>query len=449
MHVEAIRIKKGYRLSACGRPSLELQRLKAPERVAFVPKSIPFIKPRVAVKEGDPVKAGGLLFWDKYRPELKFRSPGGGSVEAVRWGPRHVLEAVVIRVDAEEEAETFESLSESAIDTLKREELVARIMDGGLWALIRELPFRNIPPGQDTPPRIIVSMATQEPFEPQPAVYLKDQMELFQFGLRVLQRLAPEVSVVLPSGCDAPDALRRMATHGVSGDYPCGDAGVFLYHTKTGPGQNRSWYLRGQDVLLLARFLKEGRYPLERTVVRAGPMAQKPCHIATRMGVPLKVLGGFGTGNGACRFVAGGLFTGYPESETGYLDFYETAVGVLSGDPTPERLALFKPGYDKPSYTRAFLSCLRAGPLPVDGRYHGEERACIGCGFCAEVCPVEILPQFTFKAVLAGEWEEALDHGLLDCVECGLCAHVCPSKIDLTETLKKARRDLYREQLRP
>jgi Na+-transporting NADH:ubiquinone oxidoreductase subunit A len=48
--------------------------------------------------------------------------------------------------------------------------------------------------------------------------------------------------------------------------------------------------------------------------------------------------------------------------------------------------------------------------------------------------------------VLAGEFEEALEHGLLDCVECGLCAYVCPSKIDLFERLKTAKADIYREK---
>jgi Na+-transporting NADH:ubiquinone oxidoreductase subunit A len=58
---------------------------------------------------------------------------------------------------------------------------------------------------------------------------------------------------------------------------------------------------------------------------------------------------------------------------------------------------------------------------------------------CADVCPVDILPQMAFKAILAEEIEEALQHGLLDCVECGLCSYVCPSKIELSQTFKTAK----------
>ena len=79
---------------------------------------------------------------------------------------------------------------------------------------------------------------------------------------------------------------------------------------------------------------------------------------------------------------------------------------------------------------------------------NGEERACVNCGTCATICPVDILPQYAMKAVLAEEIDDALAHGLLDCVECGLCTYVCPSKIEICETLKQAKHEYYREQVR-
>ena len=65
---------------------------------------------------------------------------------------------------------------------------------------------------------------------------------------------------------------------------------------------------------------------------------------------------------------------------------------------------------------------------------------------CADVCPVDILPNLTYKAILAEEVEEYLQHGLLDCVECGLCSFVCPSKIELTDTLVTAKREYRKER---
>jgi Na+-transporting NADH:ubiquinone oxidoreductase subunit A len=88
---------------------------------------------------------------------------------------------------------------------------------------------------------------------------------------------------------------------------------------------------------------------------------------------------------------------------------------------------------------------LRKAPLAMDCGQHGEVRACINCGYCAEVCAVDILPQYTLKSILAGEVEETLAHGLLDCVACGLCTYVCPSKIDICASLQKAREAYYKE----
>jgi Na+-transporting NADH:ubiquinone oxidoreductase subunit A len=82
----------------------------------------------------------------------------------------------------------------------------------------------------------------------------------------------------------------------------------------------------------------------------------------------------------------------------------------------------------------------------MDSGMHGEERACVNCGSCTRICPVDILPQFTIKCLVADAIEEALAHGLLDCVECGLCSYVCPSKIELREILRKAKYDYYMEQ---
>jgi Na+-transporting NADH:ubiquinone oxidoreductase subunit A len=82
----------------------------------------------------------------------------------------------------------------------------------------------------------------------------------------------------------------------------------------------------------------------------------------------------------------------------------------------------------------------------MDCNRHGGVRACIACGYCAQVCPVDILPQLTFKAVLADAVEEFLAHGLLDCVECGLCTYVCPSKIELADILVQAKAAYYKEQ---
>jgi Na+-transporting NADH:ubiquinone oxidoreductase subunit A len=110
-------------------------------------------------------------------------------------------------------------------------------------------------------------------------------------------------------------------------------------------------------------------------------------------------------------------------------------------------LNLFRPGFNKPTRSRTFVSAIKDAPQTMDTNINGGRRACIACGYCSDVCPVDILPQMALKSILAEEVEEYLAHGLLDCVECGLCSYVCPSKIELVETFRQTKFDYHKEQV--
>ncbi len=146
------------------------------------------------------------------------------------------------------------------------------------------------------------------------------------------------------------------------------------------------------------------------------------------------------------RFVVGGIFTGYTGRPDGYMGLFQTSLTLLPEGDRREFLALINPGLRKLSYSRAFLSSFHPALLDTDCNLHGGLRACIACGHCNDVCPVDILPQLTYKAVLADEFEEYLALGLLDCVECGLCSYVCPSKIEVAAALRDARAAYYRQR---
>lgn len=445
--MKSVWIKNGYDLNIAGRPSLETATAAVPERVAALPERIPFVKPKLTVKVGDRVKAGSVLYVDKRNPDVKFLSPGGGTIEAIHLGPRRVIRQIVVVLDNDEAYENFEAVSESALEGMSRERLVRMLMDGGLWPLLRALPFRDISAPDQIPPAIVVSIGNSQPFHPQPEIYLKDRIDLFQFGLKAARVLA-DGNVRVSIGASHPQLLQELngwITHRVFGRHPANDPGVVLYHTKKSAAENRAWFVDGQDLLLMAQLLKTGRYPTARTVVVAGSRAAEPKHWQTRLGVPLAHLIGADMSREGTRLIAGGVLTGYRIEPEAYLGFYETALALVPEGEQPEFLAFVRPGAKRPSYSRTFLSALRSGDLEMNCNLHGGLRACIACGHCMDVCPVEILPQLTYKSILAGEVEESLEHGLLDCVECGLCSYVCPSKIELFDTLKTAKAAYYKE----
>lgn len=67
------------------------------------------------------------------------------------------------------------------------------------------------------------------------------------------------------------------------------------------------------------------------------------------------------------------------------------------------------------------------------------EMACIRCGDCATVCPVQLLPQQLLWFSKAEEFDKAKQHHLDDCIECGACAYVCPSNIPLVQYYRYAK----------
>lgn len=444
--------KKGYHLQITGVPALDSDTVDNPSHLALLPEKIPFVKPRLKVQQGDRVQLGSPLFEDKRNPNIRFLSPGSGLVEEIKFGPRRVIQEIIVKLDEAEEKASFAQYSETEVDKLSRAQLVQAIIDGGLWPLIRELPCRDYARPDFIPPAIYVCLGSLEPFQPEPMAYLTGQESLFRYGLKVLSKLADKrIFVATHFGNTAvQNALNGSVNLTYTGPYPAHDPGVLLYRMKTSSEQNPSWYIDGQDVLSIARLLQEGVYPTARTVVLGGPGATRPRHIHSRLGAPLSILAAEDFSKEGYRYIEGGILTGFPAPKQSYLGFFETALNLLpEGDHKGEFLGLFKPGYRKPSYSKAFLSKLNRDTLEVDCNMHGGYRACIACGYCAKVCPVAILPQFTYKAILTEEVEEALEHGLLDCVECGLCSYVCPSKIELAQTFKTARADYHKEQARP
>jgi len=97
-----------------------------------------------------------------------------------------------------------------------------------------------------------------------------------------------------------------------------------------------------------------------------------------------------------------------------------------------ELLSFMRPGFDRASYSRCFLSAVRGAFIEnLTTALRGERRACVSCGYCEEVCPARIMPYLIHKHLYQEGYEEAERIGVDRCLRCGLCSYVCPSKIEL------------------
>lgn len=79
-------------------------------------------------------------------------------------------------------------------------------------------------------------------------------------------------------------------------------------------------------------------------------------------------------------------------------------------------------------------------PMPAEE----EHPACLGCGRCADVCPVYLSPTEIKRAAEMHDTDAVKELGTQKCMQCGLCSYVCPSHIEISDAVAKAK-DLLRK----
>ena len=86
------------------------------------------------------------------------------------------------------------------------------------------------------------------------------------------------------------------------------------------------------------------------------------------------------------------------------------------------------------------LGAVIVKPMPED-KAHPE---CLGCGKCADVCPVFLTPTEIRRAYETKDVDLIKKLNAQKCMSCGLCSYVCPSHIEITDFVGKAK-DLLRK----
>ncbi|HBO43460.1 MAG TPA: electron transport complex subunit RsxC, partial [Planctomycetaceae bacterium] len=64
------------------------------------------------------------------------------------------------------------------------------------------------------------------------------------------------------------------------------------------------------------------------------------------------------------------------------------------------------------------------------------ETACVRCGRCVQVCPMNLVPAKLAQAVRADNVELLDTYHITACMECGSCAYVCPASLPLVQLLR-------------
>lgn len=65
---------------------------------------------------------------------------------------------------------------------------------------------------------------------------------------------------------------------------------------------------------------------------------------------------------------------------------------------------------------------------------------CINCGRCVAACPIGLMPSHLYRYIINGQYEDAMQHSLMDCKECGCCSYVCPAHLPLVHGMKTGKK---------
>jgi Na+-transporting NADH:ubiquinone oxidoreductase subunit A len=148
------------------------------------------------------------------------------------------------------------------------------------------------------------------------------------------------------------------------------------------------------------------------------------------------------------RMIQGNVLHGQQSSIDDFLSFYTNHITIIPEGREPEFLGWMLPGFKKLSLSRSYFSWLAPQrKYTLNTNTHGEERAFVMTGQYDKVLPMNILPVFLLKAILAKDIEKMEELGIYEVAEedFALCEFVCTSKIDVQHIISQGL-DLIQEE---
>jgi len=438
---EIIKIKKGLDIRMTGKAEKIFMKAEPSKRYAVKPTDFQGLTPKMVVKAEEKVKAGSTLFFDKYRPEVKFVSPVSGSISEIRRGERRKILEVVVESDGKMEYKQF---GKQNIADLKRDKIIEKMLDSGLWPFIRQRPYGVIANPTDVPRDIFISAFDTAPLAPDYDFMMTGQDDDFLLGVDIISKLT-DGKVYISTDADYAassvfNKVKKARINRFKGPHPAGNVGVQI--NKIGPVNKGDivWYLYPQDIVMIGRLFKNGIYDASKIVALTGSEVHKPRYYKVINGACVCSIISDNIKEGEVRYISGNVLTGTKITSNGYIGFYDSQVTIIPEGNKAELLGWAMPGFGKFSFSRSFLSWLAPNKeYKLNTNFHGGERAFVISGQYEKVVPMDIYPVFLLKAIMTGDIEKMENLGIYEVIEedLALCEFICTSKIEVQETLRK------------
>lgn len=411
--------------------------LNFPKRIALDVSSLPDTRFKLHVKPGDSVTCGDILLEDKACLGRVFIAPASGKILDVVRGLKRQIQQVIISCEGEPQTNVFEAFDPNA---LAREEIIARLMRGGIFGSIYQRPIKRLANPNQIPEAIFVKAVESAPFVPSPQLEIAENEQAFAQGIQVLTKLT-QGSVHIIS--DTEKEIPGGEVHISKGPHPSSNLSIHIEKIHPIKHQDQViWTLLARDVIAIGKLSLSGEFYNRKIIAIAGEgvIEQERKFVRAFVGHPIEELLNGKLTDQPLRLISGDPLMGDKREFDGFLGQEHFCICALPDQVKRSILHFLGLGLRRYTATKTYL----AAALPSKNHsfttsLHGEERPFVDSSYYEKVMPLKIPTMQLIKALLAEDYELACDLGLLevDAEDFALPTFICPSKVPMVSIVKE------------
>jgi len=318
---EVIKIKRGLDIKLWGEAEKKITEITA-TNYAVKPSDFISVFPKLFIKEGDEVKAGSALFFDKYRENIIFTSPVSGRVSEIHRGDKRKILEIRIQADGKNE---FESFGIADPQLLNRQQVTEKLLKSGIWPYIRQRPYSVIANPEHNPKAIFISAFDSAPLAPDFDFIVEGDAAAFQAGLDVLKKLTTgKVHLNVKENVTKSRVFfesKGVQINRFSGPHPAGNIGVQIHHIDPINKGDIVWYLNPASVIIIGRLFLLGKYDATKIIALTGSEVTKPHYYKVKSGISVQPLIKENLNSANVRIISGNVLSGNRIDRSGYLNF--------------------------------------------------------------------------------------------------------------------------------
>ena len=436
-------LKKGFDINLDGNAIEEIGSEFKSNSFAIKPTDfINITRPKLLVDVGDDVKAGTPVVYDKLSENIMYCSPVSGEVIDIIRGDKRRLEEIRILPDKTNKFLNHKKYSDKEIQKLSREDIIDNLTKSGVWPNLIQRPFGLVADSEVEPKSIHISFFDSSPLAPNYSFIYKEEFENIEFGLLVLSKLT-NGKIHLNHNSESIKYFKndKYQNNEFSGPHPSGNVGVQIHHIDPVNKNDIVWSTTPAGLIQIGKLFSKGIYDASKIISLVGSSVEKPMYYKCLSGFSVNDIISKNVSDENVRVISGNVLTGTSIGNNGYLGFYDNMITVIPEGNNHAFLGWIMPIVNKLSFQRAFglLSFLNPNKkYKLDTNTNGELRAFVQSGVFEKVLPMDILPTYLFKSILANDYDEMEELGIYELIEedVALCEFVDVSKNEIQKLLR-------------